>query len=213
MDALETKLEQLKLAVTRTDSIIALSNEVAIERHLNAIKALTTEADSLKRAVEEQKIAAKDDPEELNQWNSSVDTNIFAADESGKILKHNLEEFRQRTELKKHEKELDFEQKMFEAKMKFQTELQLAKEKGEGVQNKTTDGTSVSGHELPAKLPKLQITRFNGTYEDWPRFWNQFVEIIDKATMPGVTKFAYLKSFLDQRMKHLIEGLPFSSDL
>ena len=119
---------------------------------------------------EKNKIAAKDDPEELNQWNSSVDTKIFAADESVKILKHNLEEFCQRTELKKHEKELDLEKKMFEAKMKFQTELQLAKEKGEGTQNKTTDGTSVSGHELPAKLPKLQIARFNGTYEDWPGF-------------------------------------------
>ena len=211
MDALETKLEQLKLAVTRTDSIIALNNEVAMERHLNAIKALTMEADSIKRAVEEQKIAAKDDPEELNQWNSSVDTNIFAADESGKILKHNLEEFRQRTELKKHEKALDFEQKMFEAKMKFLTELQLAKEKGEGRQNQTTDGASVSGHELPAKLLKLQIACFNSTYEDWPKFWNQFVEVIDKATMLGVTKFAYLKSFLDQKVKHSIEGLPFSS--
>ena len=82
-------------SLTRTDSIIALNNEVAMERHLNAIKALTMEADSLKRAVEEQKIAAKDDPEELNQWNSRVDTKIFAADESVKILKHNLEEFRQ----------------------------------------------------------------------------------------------------------------------
>lgn len=124
-----------------------------MERHLNTIKALTMEDASLKRAVEEQKITTKDHPEELNQWNSSVDTDIFAADESVKILKHNLEEFCQRTELKKYEKELDFEQKMFEAKIKFQTELQLAKEKGEGTQNKTTDGTSISGHELPAKLP------------------------------------------------------------
>ena len=95
--------------------------------------------------------------------------------------------------------------------MKFQTELQLAKEKGEGTQNKTTDGTSVLGHELPAKLPKLQIARFNGTYEDWPKFWNQFMEIIDKATMPGVMKCVYLKSFLDQKVKHSIEGLPFLS--
>ena len=93
MDALETKLDQLKLAVTRTDSIIALNNEVAMERHLNAIKALTMEADSLKRAVKEQKIAAKDGPEELNQWNSSVDTKIFAADESVKIVNTTLRNF------------------------------------------------------------------------------------------------------------------------
>ena len=172
------------------------------------------EADNLKRAVEEQKLAAKEDLEEVNKWNDSVDTKIFAADESVKILKVSIEEFRQRMQLEKQEKELDFEKKLFETKMKFQTELQQAKEKSEGakIQNGTTDGGSVSGHDLPAKLLKLQIARFNGTYEDWPRFWNQFVEIIDKATMPGVTKFAYLKSFLDQKVKHSVEGLPFSSE-
>ena len=38
------------------------------------------------------------------------------------------------------------------------------------------------------------------------------MEIIDKATMPGVTKFTYLMSFLDQKVKHSVEGLPFSSE-
>ena len=213
MEALTTKLEQLKLAVSRTESIIAQQNEVAIERHLSAIKTLSMEADNLKRAVEEQKLAAKVDLEEINKWNDNVDSKIFAADESVKMLKERIEEFRQRTQMMKQEKELDFEKKLFET-MKFQTELQQAKEKSEEVkiQNGTTDGGSVSGHDLPAKLPKLQIARFNGTYEDWPRFWNQFVEIIDKAIMPGVTKFAYLKSFLDQKVKHSVEGLPFSNE-
>ena len=143
-----------------------------------------------------------------------MDTKIFVADESIKILKDSIEEFRQTMQLKKQEKELDFEKKLFETKMKFQTELQQAKEKSEeaNIQNGTTDGGSVSGHDLLAKLPKLQIARFNGTYEDWPRFWNQFVEIIDKATMPGMTKFTYLKSFLDQKVKRSVEGLPFSNE-
>lgn len=93
-----------------------------------------------------------------------MDTKIFAGDESVKILKDIIEEFRQRMQLKKQEKELNFEKKLFETKLKFQTELQQAKEKTEGVQihNGTTDGRSVSGHDLPAKLPKLQIARFNG---------------------------------------------------
>ena len=105
---------------------------------------------------------------------------------------------------------MDFEKKLFETKMKFQTELQRAKEKSERakIQNGTTDGRTVSGHDLPAKLPKLQIARFNSTYEDWPRFWKQCVEIVDKATMPGATKFAYLKSFIDQNVKQSAEGLP-----
>ena len=59
MEALTTKLEQLKLAVSRTESIIAQQKEEAIERHLSAMKTLSMEAENLKRAVEEQKLAAK----------------------------------------------------------------------------------------------------------------------------------------------------------
>ena len=70
---------------------------------------------------------------------------------------------------------------------------------------------SMSSHGLSAKLPKLNISHFNGIYEVWPRFWNQFVELIDKTTMPSVTKFTYLKSFLDPKVKKLVEGLSFTN--
>ena len=91
MEELTTKLEQLKLAVSRTESIIAQQNEVAIERHLSAIKTLSMEADNLKRAVKEQTLAAKEDLEEVNKWNDSVDSKIFAENESVKILKGSIE--------------------------------------------------------------------------------------------------------------------------
>lgn len=65
------------------------------------------EADNLKRAVEEQKLTVKEDLEEVNKWNDGVDTKICAADESVKILKDSIEEFRQTMQLKKQEKELD----------------------------------------------------------------------------------------------------------
>ncbi len=42
---------------------------------------------------------------------------------------------------------------------------------------------------LQAKLPKLTITIFNGSYGDWPRFWGQYSENIDKTSVPLVTKF------------------------
>ena len=131
--ALETKLQQLKLEVGRTDAILKLMSEEAMERHLSAIKALTTEADQCKRAVE-SKIAAKVDLEELNLWMTVVDTKIYAVDESVKKLRTTLEECRQEIELKKQEKELNFEKKLFEAKLKFQIELQLAKEQTEEAQ-------------------------------------------------------------------------------
>ena len=79
MDALDTKLKQLKLAVDRTESIVEQRNAGAIERHLSALKVLTSEADQCKRVVEESKIASEENPEELNKWVFQVDTKIFEA--------------------------------------------------------------------------------------------------------------------------------------
>ena len=131
MDALDTKLKQLKLAVDRTESIVEQRNEGAIERHLSALRVLTAEADQCKRVVKESKIAAEENPEDLNKWVFQVDTKIFEADESVKNLKTALEEFHQEAVLKKQQKELDFEKRLFEAKMKYQTELQSAKTQAE----------------------------------------------------------------------------------
>ena len=50
-----------------------------------------------------------------------------------------------------------------------------------------------------AKLPKLVITKFNGSPLDWLRFWNQFEAEIDKADVVPVTKFFYLNEFVDTR--------------
>ena len=33
-----------------------------------------------------------------------------------------------------------------------------------------------------AKLPKLVISKFDGSFMDWPRFWGQFNEAIDKSS-------------------------------
>jgi len=96
MEALTTKLKHLKLAVSRTESIIVQQNEVVIERHLSALEILSVEAENLKWAVEEHKLPAKEDLEEVNKWNDSVDT---------KILKDSIKEFRQPMQLKKQEKE------------------------------------------------------------------------------------------------------------
>ena len=62
-----------------------------------------------------------------------------------------------------------------------------------------------------AKLSKLTITKFDGTYMDWPRFWRQFTETIDKTNVHPITKFSYLRELLDFKVKK-IETLPFTSE-
>ena len=65
---------------------------------------------------------------------------------------------------------------------------------------------------LQAKLPKLVITKFNGTFQDWPRFWGQFSASIDKSSIASVTKFSYLRELLAPKPRMSIEALPFSAE-
>ena len=61
-------------------------------------------------------------------------------------------------------------------------------------------------------MPKLVITKFNGTFQDWPRFWGQFSEAIDKSSIASVTKFSYLRELLAPKPRMSIEALPFSTE-
>ena len=62
------------------------------------------------------------------------------------------------------------------------------------------------------KLPKLVITKFDGTHFDWFRFWNQFESQIDKCDLPQVSKFSYLKELVIPKVRLLIDSMPFTSE-
>ena len=64
-----------------------------------------------------------------------------------------------------------------------------------------------------AKLPKLVISKFEGTALDWLRFWNQFETEIDQQDhISSVTKYSYLKEFLLPHVRKLVDSLPFTSE-
>ena len=55
------------------------------------------------------------------------------------------------------------------------------------------------------KLPKLVISKFEGTALDWFRFWNQFETEIDQQDhISPVTKYSYLKEFLLPHVRKLV---------
>ena len=65
--------------------------------------------------------------------------------------------------------------------------------------------------DLKAKLPKLVVSKFEGTALDWFRFWNQFeTEIDQQGHISPVTKYSYLKEFLLPHVRHLVDSLPFT---
>ena len=92
-------------------------------------------------------------------------------------------------------KGIDLEKAKYEVKIKFEKAEKLACGGGAG-----------------AKLPKLIITKFQGTHLDWMRFWNQYETEIDKSSITQVAKLSYLRELLVPSAKVLIEGLPFTSE-
>ena len=65
---------------------------------------------------------------------------------------------------------------------------------------------------IRAKLPKLIISKFNGKYTDWVRFWGQFSENIDETSIAPISKFSYLRELLSEKVKHTIGALPFTPE-
>lgn len=103
------------------------------------------------------------------------------------------------------EQKIYFGQKLHQTKLEMQTEL-LASQTSQHSPQVLTSG------DIQAKLPKLVITKFEGSFMDWPRFWGQFSETIDKTNVAAITKFSYLHELLDSKVKKTVEALPFTSE-
>ena len=60
------------------------------------------------------------------------------------------------------------------------------------------------------RMPKLVITKFDGTPQDWLRFWGQFESQIDESSATEVAKFS-LKELVNLKVRNLIDGLPVTT--
>ena len=79
------------------------------------------------------------------------------------------------------------------------------------VKNATQFGKDIPANPqkapVPARLPQVEIAKFNGDVLDWISFWDKFSAIIDCSGMPNVTKFTYLEGLLEGDAKRVIAGL------
>lgn len=192
---LETKLKQLERTKDKTSDVLKGGKRSAISRHLTNLKELLTEVDDTRRAFEAEKITAKVSNEEISAWNDGIMAKIEVADGQIKNLEEWLARRKMEVENQEREEKMQFEIKLHETKLKLQ-DLQLK------------IGNLNQSAETPVSQAKLVITKFNGTYADWPRFWGQYSESIDKSNVPPVTKFTYLHELLDARVRKTVGGLP-----
>nr|CAH7762629.1 unnamed protein product [Callosobruchus chinensis] len=67
---------------------------------------------------------------------------------------------------------------------------------------------TVAYTRVSVRLPKLELIKFNGDYNAWPAFWEQFQTAIhNNAELDEASKFTYLKSVLTGNAAITVQGL------
>ena len=203
---LETKLTPLELAVGKSTSVLSAGKRVSIKRHLEALQTTANEANECRRVVEAFKIAQKQEISEINEWNLTVDVKLDAADVAIENLQKFLADAEKAERFETHEEELRREMSLHEKRLKMKTELS-------SISHTNTDAQEFSSESMKtAKLPKLVISRFGGSFTDWPKFWGHFTEAVDKSSIAAITKFTYLLELLEPSVKRSVESLPFTPE-
>ena len=201
----EIKVTQLEMTVMKTNAVLEKGKHEAIERHLSSLKHLSSEVTRMRLDVEAAKLVAKEEMTALQEWNIRLDAKLEKADSEVEKVTTWLDDRRKEKEAHFQEEKLHFEAKLHQTKLHMQAELQTAQASQHPPQVQAPDN-------LQTKLPRLMITKFDGSFMDWSRFWGQFSEAIDKTSVAAITKFSNLRELLDSKVRRTIEALPFTPE-
>ena len=75
----------------------------------------------------------------------------------------------------------------------------------------TAGGSGTGG--ASARLPKLELPKFDGNVLQWETFWESFRCAVDQLSeLPAVHKLTYLRSLLVGEARRCVEGLPLKAE-
>lgn len=207
-EKIEGKLKMLKFTAEDTEKILETEDVKAIERHGSALESIIDKTHQLKLQVQELRIENGEDLAEIRTWSENLEAQIDKIESSLKQVKCVAADIRSAEEEKREEEKRKriMDEEIELEKVKFQARAKLEKSV------KTSLEDSENSNSVGAKLPKLEISKFQGTFLDWTRFWNQFETEVDKAKLTQVAKFSYLKELLVPSVRASVDGLPFTTE-
>ena len=212
---IQKKLSMLKFTRDETTRVLEKNTVRVLERHIRGFNQQIDDVHSLMMTVQELKIEADEDPTEVREWSQNIEGELAEFEEIAEELQTRMRALqreeqqritRENEELKQEARKREFEEalKLEEAKMdvkrRFEKEIAESRER------------STKEQQGRVKLPKLVISKFQGTHIDWQRFWSQFETEIDKSDIAQVTKFSYLKEALVPKVRLTIDGLPLTTE-
>ena len=213
-------MRTLNSRVEKTDDNLQKDDRVALKRHRTLLENMATAVTTLKESIEEKKFTEGENEEKIQEWAADVEAAVDEADTCVRQLADKIEQIdrhlRHEAALFEHKRAIALEKEKIQQQQETveqadAEELAFKKKKLELQQDQKSTETTGATSEV-VEMPKLVITKFDGTPQDWMRFWGQFETQIDKSSIPDLTKFSYLKELLVTKVRNLIDGLPFTAD-
>ncbi|PFX32660.1 hypothetical protein AWC38_SpisGene2462 [Stylophora pistillata] len=163
--------------------------------------------------IQTLKIEKGEEPDHVRKWSLGIEKEVAEYEEITqdvrKTVKNPREEASREAKWEEEKAEEENRKQRYEEELKFEeAKMQIKRD----FEKKMEEDRNKSVKESGAKLPKLTITKFQGTHLDWLRFWSQFDTEIDQAAITQVAKFAHLKELLVPKVRSAIDGLPYNTE-
>ena len=209
-EKLKGKIQLLTLTINKTKGIVDKGIPEKIERHKDALSKVVASIEESKREVEQSKLEKGELLVDVEAWGREIEQKIDKGDIEITRLRKYLDEVASKAEQEKWRKQEEFAAKQYEDQLRydkalFEQKIELEKAIKPVIATKATKPERV-------RLPKLEITKFDGALENWLPFWNKFEAEIDSSDMVAVTKFAYLKELLEPKVREGVDGLQFTTE-
>ena len=167
---LETELQLLALNRSKAAAIVDKGNLDKILPHKEILKKIVNAIEDLKVDIEKVKLEAGEIVENVQKWGATIEQRTDEADLEISDLTCSLEEAATRAEDYKREKEKTLLDRQREEELEFE---KLKLEQKAKIQQ-TEQAAAKPASKSNVKMPKLIITKYDGTYEKWLSFWNKF---------------------------------------
>ena len=182
------KLRALDFTLKKTDAVLTKEEEEISSRQKTSITKIIMAICDLKQEIEESKFSEGETEEAVSAWGEEIVQRMFEADVKVKQLNQHIQRSRAEKRLEESARELHLKRQLVEENYErqlmieqqgkqeqLQFERKLLDQKLEYQKLITEAQPADSARKnSSAKLPKLEITRFNGSCHDWLRFGGQF---------------------------------------
>ena len=191
---IDTKFKTLKLLEKDTLRIYERNKESELIKQKQLYEKRLDKINSLKMEILEAMIENENTEEEIEQWTENHRAAVAIYDAQIEDIENTIITLKREKEANDAEQEERRIQKGLEEERRILEQMEVMKKEEREKEEKKKEYSLVNDCKFSkTKLPKLVITKLDGTHFDWFRFWNQFESQIDKCDLPQVSKFSYLK--------------------